>query len=91
MSTLSLLPVQIRQSLLYGFPAADVCKFEESHDNMFALTDFTSIWTRLLDYFIELLFRRTPDWTTHLGPLLHGRGFPSLVCKGKMFSYYWQY
>ena len=69
MSQLSLLPFHLRQRLLYGLPAADVCKFEE-FSTLFSGTDFNSIWQTLLDYFDKLLFQQTPCCGRYYGPSL---------------------
>ena len=70
-SSLSLLPHCLRNSLLCGLPAADLCKLEVCPQVLKGVC-LNSIWKILLDYFVGLLFcHRTPTWSTDsFGPFL---------------------
>ena len=60
-SLLSLLPLRLRHRLLFGLPAADICKLEESE--LVDGVDLESVWKNLVEYFVNLLFHnRTPSW-----------------------------
>ena len=72
-SILCLLPCRLRQKLLCRLPAADICKLEESHEFMDGV-DIASVWKMLQDYFVNLLFCRTPSWSAEsFGPFLESK------------------
>lgn len=69
-SLLSLLPCNLRNGLLWGLPAADLCKLEASPQLIEGVC-LNSVWKALLDYFVGLLFCRTPSWSSeNFGPFL---------------------
>ena len=68
---LSRLPRHLRRALLCRLPAADILGLEKSPEFADGV-DFNSAWSSLLNYFVDLLFRRTPSWNTYsnFGPFL---------------------